>query len=124
MIRAAEPRDRASVESLLLEASLPIDGVEEHLASFFVVDDGGKIVGVAGIEAYGKDALLRSVVVAKDARGTGIGLLLTQRALDAARAHRRTYRLSADGDGRGVLSSFWFPKDDARRSAGRRPRIA
>ena len=86
MIRVVQPNDRSSVEALLVEAGLPIDGVDEHFASFFVADEGGKIVGAAGIELYEKDALLRSVVVAHDAKGTGLGSLLTRRALDEARA--------------------------------------
>jgi amino-acid N-acetyltransferase len=86
MIRAAKANDRASVDALLVAAGLPTDGVDQHFASFFVVDEGGKIMGAAGIELYGQHALLRSVVVAHDAKGTGIGSLLTRRALDEARA--------------------------------------
>ncbi|MET0593507.1 MAG: arsenic resistance N-acetyltransferase ArsN2 [Polyangiaceae bacterium] len=86
MIRTAEPTDRPNVEALLIAQGLPIDGVAEHFASFFVVDDGGRIVGVAGIELYGKHALLRSVAVSADAKGSGIGTLLTRRVLDEASA--------------------------------------
>jgi amino-acid N-acetyltransferase len=84
MIRAALPSDRASVETLLVAAGLPTDGVAEHFGSFFVVDDGGKIVGVAGVELYGQHALLRSVAVATDSKGAGVGTLLTRRVIDEA----------------------------------------
>src|SRR5687768_4750627 len=100
MIRTAEPGDRPSVEALLTEAGLPLEGVDEHFASFFVADEGGKIVGAAGIEWYGKDALLRSVVVASDAKGIGVGSLLTRRALDEARVHgaRAVYLLTTTAE--------------------------
>jgi amino-acid N-acetyltransferase len=86
MIRGAEPQDRASVETLLVSAGLPIEGVEEHFHSFFVAADGGRIIGAAGLEWYGEHALLRSVVVTAAAEGAGLGSTLTRRALDEARA--------------------------------------
>jgi amino-acid N-acetyltransferase len=84
VIRAAEPDDRAAVLELLAAANLPGEGVDDHFLSFFVADEGGRIVGAAGLELYGRHALLRSVVVAADARGTGLGSILTRRALDEA----------------------------------------
>ena len=100
MIRAAEPSDRVNVEALLVAAGLPIDGVAEHFASFFVVDDGGQIVGVAGVELYGKHALLRSVAVAADAKGSGMGTLLTLRILDemSARGAHAVYLLTTTAE--------------------------
>jgi amino-acid N-acetyltransferase len=86
VIRAARPADRAGVEALLAAAGLPTDGVAEHFASFFVVDHGSKIGGVAGVELYGEHALLRSVAVANDMKGEGVGALLTRRVLDEAKA--------------------------------------
>jgi amino-acid N-acetyltransferase len=86
MIRGAEPQDRASVEALLVSAGLPTEGVDDHFASFFVADDGGRIVGAAGLEWYGEHALLRSVVVTAAAKGAGLGSTLTRRALDEARS--------------------------------------
>ena len=86
MIRAALPTDRTSVESLLVASGLPTEGVETHFGSFFVVEDGGQIVGVAGVELYGQHALLRSVAIADSAKGTGLGRELTRRIIDAAHA--------------------------------------
>jgi amino-acid N-acetyltransferase len=100
MIRGAEPRDRAGVEALLAGAGLPTEGVDEHLHSFFVEDDGGRLVGAVGLELYGERALLRSVVVAVSARGTGLGSTLTRRALDEARARgvRTVYLLTTTAE--------------------------
>jgi amino-acid N-acetyltransferase len=86
VIRIARPEDRPGVEELLATAGLPVEGVAEHFHSFFVADQGGLIVGAAGLECRGKYALLRSVVVATDTRRTGIGTTLTRRTLEEALA--------------------------------------
>jgi arsenate reductase len=112
MVRAAQPNDRAGALSLLVEAGLPMDGVEEHFASFLVVDDGGKIVGVAGLELYGNNALLRSVAVAAGAKGTGVGTLLTHRALEEAsrRGAAAVYLLT-------TTAEAFFPRFGFERTA-------
>lgn len=84
MIRQARPQDLAAVLALLVEAKLPTDGVAEHLHSFFVDDDGDRIVASAGLELCGDAALLRSLAVAATARGTGLGAAVLRRALDEA----------------------------------------
>jgi amino-acid N-acetyltransferase len=100
MIRGAQPPDRSAVEALLAAAGLPTEGVDEHLDSFFVEDDGGRVVGAVGLELYGEDGLLRSVVVAGSARGAGLGSTLTRRALDEARARgvRTVYLLTTTAE--------------------------
>ena len=50
-IRPAAPNDLAAVERLLVESSLPLDGVREALADFVVADTGEDIVGVAVLAA-------------------------------------------------------------------------
>jgi amino-acid N-acetyltransferase len=101
MIRTAVAADRRAVEALLQAAGLPLEGVAEHFASFFVVDDGNAIVGASGLELYGSDALLRSVVVAEAARSAGVGSSLARRALDEAyaRSVRSVYLLTTTADG-------------------------
>jgi amino-acid N-acetyltransferase len=81
MIRQAEPPDLPAVLALLAEAKLPTEGVADHFHSFFVVDEGGRIVASAGLELHGGAALLRSLAVAADLRGTGLGAGLLRRAL-------------------------------------------
>ena len=85
MIRHAEPRDLPAVLALLSEAKLPIQGVAEHFPSFLVADENGRIVASAGLELHGDATLLRSLVVAADARGTGLGAAVLRRALDDTR---------------------------------------
>jgi amino-acid N-acetyltransferase len=85
-IRRAVRSDRAAVESLLRANALPLDGVHEHFGSFVVATSGSKVIGTAGVELHGESALLRSVAVAPDFRGTGLGTRLTDAALALAAA--------------------------------------
>jgi N-acetylglutamate synthase-like GNAT family acetyltransferase len=61
--------------------NFPRMGVAENFHSFFVVDDGGRIVAGAGLDLRGDTALLRSVVVAPAMRGAGLGAAVLRRAL-------------------------------------------
>jgi N-acetylglutamate synthase-like GNAT family acetyltransferase len=70
--------------ALLRAENLPLAGAEEYLANFMVATNDNKLVGVAGLEIYGRVALLRSVVVNTSMHGTGLGLLLTRQALKLA----------------------------------------
>lgn len=87
-VMPAELADEPGVMGLLNEAGLPLAGVHEHLAGFVVARRAGQIVGVAGLEAYGDQGLLRSVVVAPDQRETGLGRRLVEAVLAAARQRR------------------------------------
>jgi amino-acid N-acetyltransferase len=88
--------EREAVEALLRAAGLPIEGVAEHIQSFFAALTAGALVGVVGMEYYGDVALLRSATVVDSARGRGIGSLLTAHALHAAeqRGVARVYLLT------------------------------
>ncbi len=78
--------DHRGLLSLLTEAGLPVEGVPESLEGFLVAKTvDGAIVGAAGIETYGHQGLLRSVVVAPSHRGTGVGQALTEQAIARAR---------------------------------------
>src|SRR4029078_10190143 len=87
MIRPAEPPDLPAVLALLAEAKLPTAGVAEHFGSFFVVDEGGRIVASARLERHGDAALLRSLAVVPDMRSTGLGAAVLRRALHEADGH-------------------------------------
>jgi amino-acid N-acetyltransferase len=85
--RAARPRDLGLLRALLESAELPAaDLTTAHLSTFRVVEDGdGRIVGGVGLELAGRAALLRSLVVAPELRGTGLGHALVDSALELAR---------------------------------------
>jgi amino-acid N-acetyltransferase len=85
-LRRAGRADSEAVEALLHDSKLPTDGVAEWLEKFWVAEHQGEVVGVAGMERYGDGGLLRSVAVAPEWRGTGLGRALVDRVLDEGRA--------------------------------------
>jgi amino-acid N-acetyltransferase len=84
--RPVDPSDRSAVESLLARERLPLEGVAEHFATFVVAESGEDVVGAAGLEVYGPYGLVRSVVVAPERKGQGLGRGLTHQLLAQARA--------------------------------------
>ena len=109
MIRQAERPDLPAVLTLLAEAKLPTEGVAEHFQSFFLADHGGRIVACAGLELLGDAALLRSLVVAPDARGTQLGAAVLRRALHEAHDRREgVYALTTTAEA--YLSRFGFER--------------
>lgn len=83
-IERAETGDWPAVRGLLSEAGLPLEGAAEAFARGIVVRDGDRVIGCAAIEPYEGAALLRSVAVAPDQRGTGVGTSLVHEAEDLA----------------------------------------
>jgi N-acetylglutamate synthase-like GNAT family acetyltransferase len=85
-IHAAEAQDLAAIEALLVSASLPLDGLTDQFPSGYVIARAGNIViGAAGLELYGANALLRSVVVLRDFRSQGVASALVENRMTAAR---------------------------------------
>ena len=78
-IRNARPSDLASAAALLTDASLPVDGLAARFGEGYVVaEQGGQLIGLEGVEVYGRFGLLRSAAVAAQHRGTGLGVRLTE----------------------------------------------
>jgi amino-acid N-acetyltransferase len=77
-IASASERDYGDVIALLDAASLPKEDLERSsMAHFLVARDGsGKVIGAIGVERYGRAALLRSLVVAKEHRNRELGTRL------------------------------------------------
>lgn len=72
--------------ALLQSAALPVaDLTEAHLGKFFYAGSVAEPDGIIGLELYGTEALLRSLVVAAALRSTGLGGAL----LDHAESHAR-----------------------------------
>ena len=88
MNRFATEQDWPAIERLLSDAGLPLDGARDHLHGFVVVEDDGGIVGCGALERYGSKALLRSVVIAPQLRGTKMGERLVRDLLDSARSQK------------------------------------
>jgi amino-acid N-acetyltransferase len=100
LLRRVHAEDRGCVLAILGGAGLPTEGVVEHFETFIVAESESRVAGVAGLEMYGADALLRSVVVVPEARGTGLGAALTRRALSEATSGnvRNVYLLTTTAD--------------------------
>jgi len=85
-LRQAGQADHNAVTTLLRDLKLPLEGVAEWLGRFWVAEHQGRVVGVAGMERYGDSGLLRSVAVAPEWQGSGIGRTLVDRVLEEGRA--------------------------------------
>jgi amino-acid N-acetyltransferase len=84
-INKAGLADREEIEKVLKGSDLPLAGVDAHLNDFLVARERGIIVGVIGLEVYGKDGLLRSLAVDPTARSRGIGNALYLQLVEQAR---------------------------------------
>jgi amino-acid N-acetyltransferase len=84
-IGPARAGDISGIQRLLVDQHLPFDGVTDHLATMLVARQGGRIVGSAALEVYRDGALLRSVAVASELQGRGLGHDLTDAAIRLAR---------------------------------------
>jgi amino-acid N-acetyltransferase len=79
MIRGRPPRSTAA--ALLESQGLPVSDItDEHLEHFFVLGSDSSPTGLVGLELYGADALLRSLVVDESARGNSLGSILVEHA--------------------------------------------
>ena len=86
-IGRAAAADLPELLSLLDSVRLPREGMAEHLSGFLVARGAtGRVVGCVGMERHGEIALLRSVAVAPELQGTGLGQRLTAALLELARA--------------------------------------
>lgn len=85
-LQRADERALAYVERLLTANDLPTRDVRSSPGRFYVGYDGDDRVGVGGIERYGSDGLLRSVVVERSVRGSGYGTAIC----DALESRART----------------------------------
>jgi amino-acid N-acetyltransferase len=83
----ATDADLLEVYSLLERVNLPTAGVAQGFpTNYVVIRDGAQLTGVAGLETYGRYALLRSLAVAPQHRSTGLGRKLVDDRLRAARS--------------------------------------
>ena len=99
-IGPATPSDLPDVLDLLNECALPVAGVEDHIGTFIVARDGDRLVGCGGAEAYQFAALIRSIAVAEDHRGSGLGRRLVRELLDrlSSRGLREFYLLTTTAE--------------------------
>lgn len=86
MIQRAQPGDLDAIRELLRSFDLPHEDLTPaHLDHFLVARNGDTISGVVGLEPGNDGALLRSLVVAPDARHEGLGTRLVKAIEQRAR---------------------------------------
>lgn len=79
-IRRGHSTDLAAVTRLLQSAGLPTtDLASAHEFQTWVLESGDSILGVIGLERFGREALLRSLAVAPEQRKRGLGRQLVAR---------------------------------------------
>jgi SAM-dependent methyltransferase len=95
VVEAARPADLPAIHALLREGELPVD-VERFLGDFLVARHQGRPVGCIGMEAYGEEALFRSLAVSAPYRGLGLAHRLHEALAVSARARgiRRAFLLT------------------------------
>ena len=101
VIDRAQAGDLAVIRVLLDSGSLPhADVTEASLQQFLVARLDNHVVGVVGLECYEDVALLRSLVVAKEHSGFGIGKQLVAAAekLAADTGIKALYLLTSSAD--------------------------
>ncbi|WP_257348075.1 GNAT family N-acetyltransferase [Pseudalkalibacillus decolorationis] len=65
--RVAEPTDAPSIKQFVTQAGLSSEGIDECIRSFVILEtDKKKMAGTVGLERYGKNGLIRSLVLDKD----------------------------------------------------------
>jgi amino-acid N-acetyltransferase len=84
VLRAAESTDVPQIERLISEGQALSAGEPRNLSGMFVADLDGTLAGVAGIELFGGDALLRGAFVLSDSRSEDIGRVLVEGMLTEA----------------------------------------
>lgn len=85
-VRKADTKDLDRIEALLDAHNLPYQDVRTKPECFFVVSSDEEFLGIGGVETYGSNGLLRSVVIEESRRGRGYGTA----AREALEAYART----------------------------------
>jgi len=83
--KEAGENEKEAIRSLLTNAKLHTETVDGNVTKFWTAIDDGRIVGVAGLEFYEGDALLRSVAVVPEIQHQGLGSQMVDFVLGAAR---------------------------------------
>ena len=115
----ASAQDMVAIRALLEHSGLPVSDLEGAQPEFAVICQDGQVMAAGALQRFGTTALLRSVVVAPERRGSGLGravvselerlariagvsrlILLTETAADffARHGYRTVERSSAPQD--------------------------
>ena len=86
-LRAGTAADLSGIRALLETGDLPTRDLLTSAPQFIVACDGDdRVVAAGGLQSFGESALLRSVVVARELRGAGLGQRVVRELERIARA--------------------------------------
>ncbi|GAB4111006.1 MAG: hypothetical protein OHK0057_00460 [Thermoflexibacter sp.] len=86
--RVTSEQDKKAFVAQLIEANLPYADLGKETELFLLCNDEGKVIGTAGLEWYGQNALLRSVSVSKLYQGKGVGKQILFEVERIVRSHQ------------------------------------
>jgi amino-acid N-acetyltransferase len=72
VIRAGA-QDLIAIRALLEHSGLPTSDLDSARPDFVVIRQNGEVIAAGALQRFGSSAILRSVVVAPDRRGRGLG---------------------------------------------------
>lgn len=115
LITPATETDWPAITGLLQGLGLSLDGAEEHLNNFQLIHAGKELLGCAGLEIYGKSALLRSLAIKPEAQGQHCGIRLVQYMIKTANAAgvKHLYLLTTDAEA--YFQKLGFEKIDTSK---------
>ena len=82
----ASAQDLIAIRVLLEHSGLPTSDLESARPEFALIRESGRVVAAGALQRFGSSALLRSVIVAPDRRGSGLGRAIVSELERAARA--------------------------------------
>ena len=85
-VSPATASDLIVIRALLERSGLPTTDLETARPEFAVIRQEGQVVAAGALQRFGSSALLRSVVVAPDRRGSGLGQVMVSELERVARA--------------------------------------
>jgi amino-acid N-acetyltransferase len=85
-VTPASAEDLIAIRALLECAALPTSDLDSARPEFAVIREGAQVIAAGALQRFGSAALLRSVIVAPDRRGSGLGKVLVSELERVARA--------------------------------------
>ncbi len=104
----AGPEDLPRIERLLTLAELPIPQTEDPPVTFLILAEEGEVLACAGYEQHDGAALIRSVAVVEDRRGSGLGRRLIRAIMSELWGRRFPELWLVTLDAAGFFSQFGF----------------
>jgi len=81
-LKKAVKADLPFIEGCLISNSLPHEHIPFKIDCMFIRYEDEKVIGIGGVEIYGKYGLLRSLVIKESYRGKGYGRALCKKIID------------------------------------------